>query len=66
MNTMKMPGFTAEVSLYKTGGHYRAIVSTFNAIVDGRGAVASARERVTARRRAARRDPERGTGRERD
>ena len=35
----KMPGFTAEVSLYETSRHYRAIVSTFNAIVDSRGAV---------------------------
>ena len=23
MNTMNMPGFTAEASLYKTNGHYR-------------------------------------------
>lgn len=36
---MNMPGFTGYSSLYKMSGHYRAIVSTFNAIVDGRGAV---------------------------
>lgn len=37
MNTMNMPEFTAETSLYKTSRHYRARTGTSNAWVDGQG-----------------------------
>jgi hypothetical protein len=36
MNTMNMPGFTGETSLYKTSGHYR-IVGTPNDLLGSRG-----------------------------
>ena len=36
MNTMNMPRFTAEASLYKTSGHYR-IAGTSNALVGSPG-----------------------------
>lgn len=42
MNTLNMPGFTAEDSLYQTNGHYRAMGSTFNAVVVGQGVVPQA------------------------
>ena len=32
MNTMNMPGFTADASLYKTSGHYHAMAGTLNAL----------------------------------
>lgn len=32
MNKMKMPGFTAETSLYKPSGHYRVVADTPNAL----------------------------------
>ena len=35
MNNMNIPGFTADVSLYKTNGHYR-IASTPNNLVGSR------------------------------
>jgi hypothetical protein len=34
---MNIPGYNAEVSLYKTRGHYRAMAGTPNALVGGRG-----------------------------
>ncbi len=34
---MNIPGFTAETSLYKTSGHYRAMAGTPNALVGGLG-----------------------------
>lgn len=36
MNTMNMPGFTGEASLYKTSGHYR-IVGTPDDLLGSRG-----------------------------
>jgi hypothetical protein len=30
MNTMNLPGFTADISLYKTSGHYRTMPGTPN------------------------------------
>ncbi len=36
MNTMNMPGFTAEASLYNTGGHYR-MAGAPNHLVGSRG-----------------------------
>jgi hypothetical protein len=32
MTTMSMPGFTADTSLYRTSGHYRAMAGTPNAL----------------------------------
>ena len=37
MNTMNIPGFTAEDSLYTTSGHYRAMAGTPSAFADGQG-----------------------------
>ena len=37
MNTMNMPGYTAEASLYRASGHYPAKAGTPEALVDGRG-----------------------------
>lgn len=34
---MNIPGFTAETSVYKTNGYYRAMAGTPNALEDGRG-----------------------------
>ena len=35
MNTMKIPGFTAEASLYKRSGHYRGTILTSGQIAAG-------------------------------
>lgn len=35
MNTMKMPGFTAQASLYKAGGHFRMAETQNNLIGSG-------------------------------
>jgi hypothetical protein len=37
MNTINMPGFAAEASLYKTSGHYRAMAGTSNDLAGSRG-----------------------------
>ncbi len=34
---MNMPGFTAETSLHKTSGHYRAMAGTPNGCAEARG-----------------------------
>src|SRR5687767_5778761 len=46
MNTMNMPGFTADISLYKTSGHYRAMGGTPNALAAAAQTLALSRNAI--------------------
>lgn len=47
MNTMKMPGFTADASIYKTSGHYQSDrQQLINLSMEMRGAIYPARDEV--------------------